>query len=115
MFARFGTSGQVCAECQDCALAERSTTRAGEIRSDVAAAGCGPSGRRVTSTTTRSAPLFRSLIVLAPGAASAIRAGETESATRGRSASAPAAQGADASTSAAELASARADFTERRR
>jgi hypothetical protein len=60
---------------------ERSTTRAGVIWSHVFAAGCGPSGRRVTSTATCSAPLFRSLSVLEPGAASASRAGETESAT----------------------------------
>ena len=95
--------------------AERSTTRVGVIWSHVFAAGCGPSARRVTSTMTGSAPSFRSLIVLAPGAASASRAGETESAMRGRSASAPAAEGADASTSAVKPARRRADFTERRR
>ena len=39
--------------------------------------------RRRTSTTTCSAPSFRTLILLDPGAASASRAGETERATRG--------------------------------
>lgn len=42
--------------------------------------------RRRTSTKTCSAPSFRALILLDPGAASTSRAGVTERATRGRSA-----------------------------
>jgi hypothetical protein len=40
-----------------------------------------PTARRVTSTMTSSSPLFRSLIVLDAGARTAMRAGETDSAT----------------------------------
>jgi hypothetical protein len=94
---------------------ERSSKRAGTIWSHVFAAGCRPTVRRVTTTTTRSAPSFRSLILLAPGAASVSLAGETESATRGRSALAPSAEGAGASRSTVKPASARAGLTGRRR
>jgi hypothetical protein len=83
---------------------ERSERRAGTIRSHV---------RGVTSTTTRSAPSFRTRILLEPGTVSASCAGETESATRGRAAPAPSAAGADAGTSMVRPARASAALTAR--
>jgi hypothetical protein len=82
---------------------ELSDRRAGAIWSHVFAAGCGPTARRVTSTTTRSAPSFRTLRLLELGAISASSAGATESATRGRATSAPPAGEADASASASAV------------
>src|SRR5712691_8963354 len=115
MVAGFRASGWRYAECQDRALARAEQYGAGTIWSHVFAAVCRPNVRRVASTTICSAPSFRSLIVLEPGAASASRAGETERATRGRPAPAPSAEGEDASTSAVKPASARAGLTGRRR
>jgi hypothetical protein len=63
------------------------------------------------STTTRSAPTFRSAIVLDPGAATAIRAGDTESATGGRPAPTPSGKEAGAKTIAVTAAVASAAVT----
>jgi hypothetical protein len=81
--------------------------RSGEIWSHLLA-----TVRRRTSTTTCSAPSFRTLILLDPGAASASRAGETERATRGRSALTASAAEA-VSKNPAKTASPRAPFNER--
>ena len=81
--------------------------RSGETRSHLVT-----TVRRRTSTTTCSAPSFRTLILLEPGAVRASRAGETERATRGRSAL-TASEGEAVSKSPAKTASPRALFNER--
>jgi len=111
--------GSACRGCSarrvSIALApERSNKRVGTMSSHFAGA-CPPTVRRVASTATCSAPSFRTLIALAPGTARTSRAGETDSATRGRTASTPSAEGADAKTSAVRHASARTGLTRRGR
>ena len=106
MFARLRLPVQPGAERQARTLVAASSNRRGEISSCV----------RATTTTTRSVPSLRTLILLEPGASTATLAGETESATRGRATPAPVAEsGAGVKTSPAKTASASADLTGRAR